>query len=66
MTIDRFDGRALLDFYREPDPSRPSKPLTEDEEEVGAELRRWLRAARESCQQPIAHRPSPLLASFPP
>ena len=39
--IDRFDGRALLDFYREPVVSRQAKVKTEDElelEEVGALL----------------------------
>ena len=33
--IDRFDGRALLDFYREPDP-RSRRPKTEDELELDA------------------------------
>ena len=33
--IDRFDGRALLDFYREPDP-RSQRPKTEDELELEA------------------------------
>ena len=33
--IDRFDGRALLDFYREPDP-RSRRPKTEDELELEA------------------------------
>ena len=33
--IDRFDGRALLDFYREPDP-RSQRPKTEDELELDA------------------------------
>ncbi|DBB12899.1 TPA: hypothetical protein ACH3X3_005657 [Trebouxia sp. C0006] len=32
--IDRFDGRALLDFYREPIISRQTKPKTEDELEL--------------------------------
>jgi hypothetical protein len=29
--IDRFDGRALLDFYREPDARLKSRPRTTDE-----------------------------------
>ena len=29
--IDRFDGRALLDFYREPDALLLNKPKTSDE-----------------------------------
>ncbi len=33
--IDRFDGRALLDFYREPD-DRSRRPKTEDELELDA------------------------------
>ncbi len=33
--IDRFDGRALLDFYREPD-ARSQRPKTEDELELDA------------------------------
>ncbi|DBA79011.1 TPA: hypothetical protein ACH3X1_008876 [Trebouxia sp. C0004] len=32
--IDRFDGRALLDFYREPAINRQTKPRTEDELEL--------------------------------
>jgi arginine/serine-rich splicing factor 16 len=31
--IDRFDGRALLDFYREPPPRAP-QPKTDDELEL--------------------------------
>lgn len=33
--IDRFDGRALLDFYRDPDP-RAQRPKTEEELELDA------------------------------
>ena len=32
--IDRFDGRALLDFYREPVVGRQAKSKTEDELEL--------------------------------
>ena len=32
--IDRFDGRALLDFYREPVSGRQTKTKTEDELEL--------------------------------
>lgn len=32
--IDRFDGRALLDFYREPPPSSRRRPKTDDEAEL--------------------------------
>ena len=32
--IDRFDGRALLDFYREPVIGRQTKHKTEDELEL--------------------------------
>ncbi len=32
--IDRFDGRALLDFYREPVTSKQTKVKTEDELEL--------------------------------
>ena len=37
--IDRFDGRALLDFYREPDPQARCPQKTEDELEL-EEVRR--------------------------
>ena len=37
--IDRFDGRALLDFYREPDPQARRPQKTEDELEL-EEVRR--------------------------
>ena len=45
--IDRFDGRALLDFYREPVMSRQTKMKTEDElelEEVGDSFQMLLHA----------------------
>lgn len=32
--IDRFDGRALLDFYREPVTSKQARVKTEDELEL--------------------------------
>lgn len=32
--IDRFDGRALLDFYREPEPHARRPQKTEDEMEL--------------------------------
>ena len=32
--IDRFDGRALLDFYREPPPASARRPRTDDEIEL--------------------------------
>jgi hypothetical protein len=37
--IDRFDGRALLDFYREPDDSMRKLPRTEAQLEL-EEVRR--------------------------
>ncbi|GFR43558.1 hypothetical protein Agub_g4651 [Astrephomene gubernaculifera] len=37
--IDRFDGRALLDFYREPDPSAWSRPKSAQEEKLDQSLR---------------------------
>jgi hypothetical protein len=40
--IDRFDGRALLDFYREPDARLKNRPKTSDELKL-EEVRRWAR-----------------------
>ena len=39
--IDRFDGRALLDFYREPPPASARRPKRDEEvelEEVNVKL----------------------------
>ncbi|KAG2445716.1 hypothetical protein HXX76_000322 [Chlamydomonas incerta] len=38
-TIDRFDGRALLDFYKEPDPSVFTRPKPPNEERLELSLR---------------------------
>ncbi|PNH09620.1 CLK4-associating serine/arginine rich protein [Tetrabaena socialis] len=36
--IDRFDGRALLDFYREPDPSAKGRPKSAQEHKLEQSL----------------------------
>lgn len=43
-TIDRFDGRALLDFYKEPDPSVFNRPKAPNEERLELVRRRGTRA----------------------
>ena len=67
--IDRFDGRALLDFYKEPDARMRNRAKTEDEIEleevrmhatsggwlVAPSLKCWLGAsARHACGEVVS------------
>ncbi|EFJ50870.1 hypothetical protein VOLCADRAFT_103657 [Volvox carteri f. nagariensis] len=52
--IDRFDGRALLDFYKEPDASAWTRPKNPQEEKLEQVLLRdklgWQRSGRNACE----------------
>lgn len=55
VLIDRFDGRSMLDFYKDPDPSAWARPKTPQEEKLEQVRRRPPQTGSPSClSQPHA------------